>query len=305
MSLAGAVDAAGQRRRDILGALLFVVAWLFFTVEMMGVRILAADLAVPQLAFVRTATQAVLMAALALVLGRKMVATRRIGMHGARAFSSTFGMVLFYFAFALLPVAIATTLTFMQASFVTLFAVVFLGEVIGWRRIGAVALGFVGVLVVMRPGLDGFDPAMLLALGGAAVSAALLVITRSLSLTDGRFTIMFYSSVLGLALIALPAALMWQPVSGDHLLLLVLISLSGVVGQFLMVGAFRLAEASVLAPVDYVRLVFAVIAGYLLFSEIPDVWTVVGSVIILLSAATIAARRPETAPSNEPMGTPR
>ncbi len=305
MSLVGSVGAPDQRRRDILGALLFVFAWVFFTVEMMGVRILSADLAIPQLALVRTATQAVLMAGLAVVLGRRVVATRRIAMHGARALCSTSGMVLFYFAFALLPVAIATTLTFMQASFLTLFAALFLGEVVGWRRTSAVALGFVGVLVVMRPGFGGFDPAMLLALAGAAVSAALLVITRSLSLTDERWTIMFYSSVLGLAMIALPAALMWQPVSREHLVLLVLISLSGVVGQFLMVGAFQLAEASVLAPVDYVRLIFAVIAGYVLFSEIPDVWTGIGSVIILLSAATIAARRPDIAPPNEPMGTPR
>lgn len=305
MSLGSAAEAVSQRRRDILGALLFVVAWLFFTVEMMGVRILSEELSVPQLAFVRTATQAVLMTGLVLVLGRRIVATRRIAVHGARALSSTSGMVLFYFAFALLPVAIATTLTFMQASFMTLLAALFLGEVVGWRRIGAVALGFVGVLIVMRPGFGGFDPAMLIALAGAAVSAALLVITRSLSLTEPRLTIMFYSSVLGLAMIALPALLMWQPVSRDHLLALVLISLSGVVGQFLMVGAFTLAEASVLAPVDYVRLLFAVIAGYLLFSEIPDAWTIVGSVVILLSAATIAARRPETAPSTEPTGTPR
>ena len=210
MSLAGvAVDPAERRRRDILGALLLVFAWVFFTAEMMGVRLLSPDLAVPQIAFVRTATQAVLMGALALFLGRNVVATRRIGVHGLRALSSSIGMVLFYFAFALLPVAVATTITFTQASFLTVFAAVFLGEVIGWRRIGAVVLGFIGVLVVMRPGVGSFEPNMLIALAGAAVSAALLVITRSLSLTDHRWTIMFYSAWLGSLMLAIPAALLW------------------------------------------------------------------------------------------------
>jgi len=305
VSLAGTVDPARQRRRDILGGVLFAVSWLFFTVEMMSVRILSADLAVPQLALVRTGSQAVLMACLAIFLGRKVVATRRIGMHVARALASSSGMVLFYFAFALLPVALATTLTFMQASFVTVFAALFLGEVVGWRRTAAVIAGFVGVLVVMRPGVAAFDPAMLVALAGAAASATLLTITRSLSQTDHRWTIMFYSSVFGTLFIAVPAALMWQKVGADHLPILVLMCLCGIVGQFLMVGAFQLAEASTLAPVDYVRLLFAVAAGYVLFAEVPDLWTVAGSIIILLSAATIAARRPETPPSPEPTGTPR
>lgn len=294
-----------QRRNDILGALLFVFAWLFFTTEMMSVRILSADLSVPQIAFVRSAVQAALMLSLALVLGKRVVATRRMPLHGLRALSSAGGMVLFYFAFALLPAVLATTLTFTQASFMTILAVLFLGERVGWRRSGAVALGFAGVLIVMRPGFTTFEPAMLLALFGAAVSASLLAITRSLSFTDSRWTIMFYSSVFGTAMIALPAYFMWQPVSAADLKLLALVSICGVVGQFLMVGAFQLAEASALAPVDYVRLIFAVAAGYVLFNELPDAWTIAGSLVILLSAATIAARRPETAPSIEPTGTPR
>lgn len=284
--------SAHSIRRDITGAALLVFAWVFFTIEMVSVRLLADDLAIAQIAAIRTGVQAVLMSILVAVLGIGIVRTMRFGTHVARALCSQGGMVLFYLAFALLPLALATTLTFMQASFVTVFAALFLGEAIGWRRIAAVLVGFVGVLVVMRPGLGGFEPAMLIALAGAAVAAALITITRGLSATDGRWAIMFWSAWLGLAMIAAPAAYMWQPVLPEHLPLLAVLSLAGTTGQFLMVGAFQLAEASVLAPVDYVRLVFAVGAGWLIFSELPDVWTWVGSVIILLSAATIAMRRP-------------
>ncbi|MEM0908708.1 MAG: DMT family transporter [Pseudomonadota bacterium] len=284
--------AAPHWQRDVLGALLLTLAWVFFTAEMVGVRILSADLSIPQIAAVRTGAQAVLMIGVAAVVGRAIISTSRLSTHGMRALSSQLGMVFFYLAFALLPLALATTITFTQASFVTLFAALFLGEAIGWRRIGAVIVGFIGVLVVIRPGLGGFEPAMLVALLGAATAAALITITRSLSRTDGRMTIMFYSSLFGLMLIALPAALMWEPVTPAHWPLLALVSASGILGQFLMVGAFQLAEASVLAPVDYIRLVFAIIAGYALFAEVPDLWTWIGSAIVVLSALTIAIRRP-------------
>lgn len=287
-----AADVAlwSERRRRITGGLLLVSAWVFFTTEMVTVRILTEHYAVAQMAVVRTGAQAVLMVAVAFLAGWSIARTARFPMHGLRALCSQTGMVAFYFAFATLPLALVTTLTFTQAIFLVVLAVLFLGERIGWRRITAVAAGFVGVLVVVRPGLEAFQPAMLIALAGAFVSAALLAITRSLSLTDGRWTVMFWSSWLGLLLMAVPAAIVWAPVQPGHWPLFALVSASGIVGQFLMIGAFQIAEASALAPVDYVRLVFAVAAGYLMFDEIPDLWTFVGSAIVLGSAATIARR---------------
>ncbi|MEM8664839.1 MAG: EamA family transporter, partial [Pseudomonadota bacterium] len=191
MSVAAGAEDAHRRRRDIFGAGLLVLAWVFFTTEMVGVRMLSDELPIAQIAAVRTGVQAVLMLALLGLVGRSVIATKRLPLHGARALCSQGGMVLFYLAFALLPLALATTLTFMQAAFVTVLAAIFLGETIGWRRVAAVVVGFLGVLIVMRPGFGGFQPAMLFALGAAAASAALMTITRSLSLSDGRWTVMF------------------------------------------------------------------------------------------------------------------
>lgn len=307
---APAPAVAGQpATRDLLGAGLLVLAWVFFTTEMVLMRILSDDLALAQIALVRTATQALLLAPLVVFTAGRVLATARAPMHIARSMLSQGGMLLFYGAFSLLPLALATTLTFTQASFITVLAVIFLGERIGWRRITAVVLGFFGVLVVMRPGLGGFEPAMLIALTGALVAAALMIVTRSLSKTDGRFTIMLYASWLGLVWMAVPAYLTWQPVAAEHVPLLAVLAFAGTIGQFLMVGAFQVAEASTLAPVDYVRLLFAVAAGYFVFAELPDVWTFVGSAIICASVAIIIVRTPASSVAKgvevPPPGVPR
>jgi drug/metabolite transporter (DMT)-like permease len=270
---------------NALGAILLTLSWVFFTTEMVCVRIISSDLSIAQIGVFRVSAQVVVLLPFVLFSRGDVLRTTRLPMHFLRAGCSSSGMVLFYLAFAMLPFALATTLTFTQAMFLILFAAIFLGETIGSRRIGAVLVGFFGVLVVMRPGLGGFDPAMIVALVGALVAAALMIVTRSLSTSESRITIMLYSSWLGLLFISIPAALLWKPVLPEHWLLLGVVGGAGTIGQFLMVGAFQVAEASALAPIDYVRLVFAVVAGYLAFGEIPDLWTWSGSAIVVGSVA--------------------
>lgn len=276
---------AAQPPRNLLGAALLTVSWVFFTAEMVAVRILSADLSVAQIGVFRQGIQVLALAPLILWTGGAVLRTARLPLHIGRAMCSASGMVLFYLAFALLPLALATTLTFLNAMFVILLAALVLGERIGPRRIGAVVVGFLGVLVVMRPGFATVEPGMLVALVGAFVAALLMVVTRSLSSTESRMTIMLFSSLFGLALIAVPAALTWAPLTAAHMPLLLLVGLAGTAGQFLMVGAFQVAEASALAPVDYIRLIFAVAAGYVMFDEVPDLWTWIGAATIIGAVA--------------------
>lgn len=271
--------------RNVLGTVLLTVSWVFFTTEMVVVRILSETLSVWQVAVFRQGTQVIALAPFIVLTKGAVLRTGRLPLHGARALCSSGGMILFYLAFALLPLALATTLTFLQAMFVILLAAVLLGERIGPRRIAAVIAGFAGVLIVMRPGVAAVEPGMLVALAGAFVAALLMIITRSLSATESRLSIMLYSSTFGLLLVALPAVWMWQPLEAHHLPLLLLVGVAGTTGQFLMVGAFQVAEASALAPVDYVRLIFAVIAGYAMFGEVPDIWTWAGAAVIVGAVA--------------------
>ena len=296
-------------RQNTLGAVLLTVSWVFFTTEMVTVRILAQDLSIAQIAVFRVTTQIILLFPIVIASRGAIIRTRKLGTHVLRAAFSSGGMVLFYLAFAVLPVALATTLTFTQAMFVTLLAALVLKETVGRNRIGAVIVGFVGVLVVMRPGFASVDPGMFIALFGALVAALLMIVTRSLSSTESRMTIMLYSAWFGLLMIAAPAALSWSTIRPDHWPLLALVGLAGTTGQFLMVGAFQVAEASALAPVDYIRLIFALIAGYVLFNEIPDVWTWIGAAIIIGSVSYAAhldrrATNPTVPPVAEGLGRP-
>lgn len=269
--------------RNLLGALLLAFSWVFFTTEMVTVRLLSDDLSVAQIAVFRLTAQAVALAPLVIWTGGAVMRTARLTAHFGRALCSATGMLMFYLAFVMLPLALATTLTFLQATFVIVLAALLLGEKIGPRRIAAVVVGFIGVLIVVRPGMAVIEPGMLIALGAAFASSLLMILTRSLSATESRMAIMLYSASLGLLLISIPAALTWQPLEARHLPMLALVGASGTVGQFLMVGAFQLAEASALAPVDYVRLIFAVGAGYMIFDEVPDIWTWAGAGVILAS----------------------
>jgi drug/metabolite transporter (DMT)-like permease len=278
------ITGAGPTR-NVLGAVLLTTSWVFFTTEMVAVRLLSETLSITQIGVFRQGTQVVALAPFIILSGGLILRTRRLRLHMARSLCSVGGMVLFYLAFALLPLALATTLTFLQAMFVIVLAALLLGERIGPRRIAAVIVGFLGVLIVMRPGFAEVEPGMLVALAGAFVASLLIIITRSLSATESRLSIMLFSATFGLLLLALPAFWTWAPLERQHLPLLLLVGVAGTTGQFLMVGAFQVAEVSALAPVDYVRLIFAVGAGYIMFNEVPDVWTWAGAAVIVGAVA--------------------
>ena len=267
--------------KNLLGAILLGTSWLFFTVEMTFVRLLVPDFSIYLIVFLRLATQAILLAPLAFHDWNKVSGTSRFKFHFLRATLSVLGMALFYFAFANLPMATATTLTFTVPAFVSILAAVFLSERVGLTRSLAILLGFIGVLVIMRPGFTIFEPAMIVALLGAFFAACLFVVTRSLSLSESRFTIMFYSAWLGLVIVSVPAYMSLTTINSVDAVKLGIVGLFGTIGQFLMVGALQIAEASAIAPVDYVRLLLALMVGFFVFGEVPDIWTWSGSAIIV------------------------
>lgn len=188
--------------RNVLGGVLLATSWIFFTTEMVAVRMLSDALSVAQIGIFRLGTQVIaLLPILALSKGH-VLKTRRLPLHFVRAGCSALGMLAFYLAFSMLPLAVATTLTFLQAMFVLVLAALLLGESIGPRRIGAVVVGFAGVLIVMRPGFVQVDPGMLIALAGTLAGSLLMIVTRSLSATESRMTIMGFSA--GWACFSLP-----------------------------------------------------------------------------------------------------
>jgi drug/metabolite transporter (DMT)-like permease len=222
--------------------------------------------------------------------GAQPLRTRRLGLHFLRSLLNVMAMLAFFTALTLIPLAQVTALSFTAPLFATLLAVIVLGEVIRMRRVAAVAIGFAGTLVILRPGLTAIETGALLALFAAAMWSVTMIVIKQLSRTETSVTITAYMAIFMTALSAVPAAYYWRWPDGEQLLWLVAIGILGSVGQLSFAQSFREAEATVVMPLDFMKLVWAVLLGYAAFAEVPDRWTFVGGTMIAASASYIAYR---------------
>ena len=199
--------------------------------------------------------------------------------------------MLNFFAIKYLQLDQALTITFSTPFFVAAMSGPVLGEWVGPRRWAAIAVGFVGVLVVTRPGLNAVHPAVLLSAGGALCYAAYALSTRILARTDSNQTTLFYSNLVG-AVVMLPAVVaVWT--TPDSLLISLLMVATGALastGHYLLIVAHRLAPASVLSPFIYSQLAWTVALGYAVFGDVPNRWTMAGAAIVVASGLYLLHR---------------
>jgi drug/metabolite transporter (DMT)-like permease len=224
--------------------------------------------------------------------------TARPGWHILRSITGVTGMFLNFAAVMMLPLADVTGFSFLAPIFAVVLAQIMLGERAGRYRWGAVAAGFAGVLVMLEPhgGVlhllrSGFTTGAGLAVLGAFLSAFVVVFIRQMSTTERSETIVFYfMSVCSLA--GLASMLVWKPVplSLEQVVLLVVCGLLGGVGQICMTFSYRYAEPSLLAPFDYVAMVWAVLLGWFIFAEVPEPLVMVGAGIVIAAGMFIAWR---------------
>ncbi|MGR3622635.1 DMT family transporter [Pseudophaeobacter sp.] len=217
--------------------------------------------------------------------------TRRPGIHAARLTGAFTALSCGIWAVSVLPLTTATTLGFAQVFFVALLALAFLNEAVGAHRIGAVLIGFIGVIVVMRPGVDGlFDVHALIPLLGAAGAAVAVTLVRKLSQTESTATLLVYQSVFVGALAGIPLIWLWVTPDLFGWLFLFAMGVLATVGQWVGIRALRLGEASVVGSMEYSKLIFAAVLGFVLFNEIPDRYTVLGACVIVGSSIYIFRR---------------
>lgn len=196
-----------------------------------------------------------------------------------------------FYAISHLPLALVTVIFFTAPIFTALLSIPIQGERFGVHRGSAVAAGFLGVLIVMRPELGGFDLAILLALASSVMFALVLLSARSVANHDGPFAAYLSSTVMSL-IVSLPlAAPNWSwPQSGEIWWAVVLLAIVSLIRNIADIQSYRYAEAAVLAPLSYLRLIFLVAAGYVFFSETPDARTIAGGALIICAALYIARR---------------
>lgn len=217
-------------------------------------------------------------------LGFSLVRTRRPRAQFARGALLTAATLFFVAALKHMPIAEATAIQFLAPLLVTAMAVVVLNEKVELARWVAIACGFVGVLIIIRPGSGVFTWASLLPLATAACFASYQILTRRLAGIESSYTSLFYTGLVGAVLLSIPLPYAWSPPqSGAHLALFALIGILGGLGHLILIKAYDLAPASSLAPFSYTQLIWVTAAGYLAFDNIPDFWSFAGMGILMAS----------------------
>ncbi len=242
-----------------------------------------------ELAFFRYVIGLVIMSPIFIRVGVAGLRTERLGLHVMRLVMACTAMIGVLVSVINLPLATATSLSFSRILFTTFVAVLILKEFVSARRWTATAIGFVGVVIMVRPSADGVDTIALIAIASAMTFAVANVLIRVLSRTEPPIRILFYYHLGGSLVFVGPAIYMWVTPVGVEWALVGAIGLLTTIGMVAFVRGFAVGEASVIGPMEYTRLIYAAVLGFLFFAEIPDPYTIMGALIIV-GATTFIAR---------------
>jgi drug/metabolite transporter (DMT)-like permease len=280
----------------VQAALLMVLGAACVAIQNGLIRIAAADLHPFEIAFFRNVFGALTVLPLLGGLGLGMLRTRHPGRLLVISAAHLFGMLGYFVAIVHLPLAEVTALSFTKPLFATLGAALVLREVVRGRRWSAVAVGFVGVLIVVRPGAEAVSPYALLVLFGTLLLAgATLAIKRLLQAGEGAATIVLYQGIY-MTVLSLPLGLLhWQVPSMVGWWLLVAIGGLGTGSWLCFTRALTIADTSAVVPYEFLRLPMAALVAYLWFAEVPSPWTWAGGALIFAATAYITRRETQLA----------
>lgn len=297
-------DAGGARQRrtgsltarwlalspNLRGVLWMLMASTGFTVMSALVKLLSESLDVIQVVFFRCVVGLLLLLPFVLAAGPGVLRTAQPKLHAGRAICGVLAMSCGFYAFAHLPLATATAVSFTKPLFMVFVAVLLLGEAVRWRRWTATVIGFLGVLIMVRPDEGALDPAVFVSLAGALFVALSVALVKSMPPRESNLTILFYFALASTTVALVPALLIWRPPTLEEWAIGGAIGLLGVASQAAIVRAYRVAEATIVAPFDYTRLLLATLLGLWMFAEVPDIWVGVGALVIVASTVYIARR---------------
>ena len=262
-------------------AILLMIAAIFcFSIMDATVKALAPNVGVLPALWARYAGQMLLVFVLVLPRLRTVVRTKYPKLQFFRSLLLMSATACFFTGLSLIPLSDAAALMSTNPMLITLGAALFLGEKLGVRRIAGIVAAMIGALIIIRPGSDVFSAAALFPLGAAACYSAYALLTRRVGADEDVWTSLFYTGFVGTVLLSILVPFQWQTPSATDVGLMVIVTLAGTTGQLALIQAFTKGEAAMLAPYSYTGLAFAAFWGVIFFSEIPDFWTVVGSLVI-------------------------
>ena len=287
---------------NFMGALCAMISVTFFSINDTIIKLFSGDYALHQIVLFRSIIGLFFVMILFAPFqgGFKIIRTKRLGMHLIRGLLVVMANMTFFLGLAAMPLADAVAIFFISPLVITTFSVIFLGETVGLRRWAAIAVGFIGVLIIVQPGTSAFQYTSLLPMIAAVAYAGIHTMTRRIGNTESAATMAFYIQVafivvcvlIGLAvgdgkfadqsnpsLAFLFRAWVW-PADSDYTLL-ILLGFGVAVGGFFISQAYRVAEAGFVAPFEYVAMPLSILWGYMFFDEIPKTITFVGVFLIL------------------------
>ncbi len=279
------------------GALWMVGAGLCFAVMTGLIRYVSGGLHPFEIVFFRNLFGLAALTPWFLRVGRTGLATRRRPLHFWRGIVGLVAMLAWFYAISAIPLAEAVALTFTAPLFATVGAVLVLGEVVRLRRLTAILFGFVGAMIILRPGLGNISLGTGMALLSAVAMANSVIIVKLLSRTETTPTIVAWGQLIVLPLSVVPAVLVWRWPDPMDLVWLALIGVLATLGHLAVTRSFTVADTTAVMPYDFLRLVFTAIIGFALFGERPDGWTLVGAGVIFLSSFYVARREARLARS--------
>jgi drug/metabolite transporter (DMT)-like permease len=270
--------------------LLMVLGTMMFAAMHTAIRHTTQHVPAAEVAFFRNVFGLVVVLPLLVRHGLGVFYTRKLGLHLLRSVLNVFSMLAFFTGLSLTPIARATALSFTAPLFSALLSALLLREVFRWRRWTAIVCGFLGTLVILRPGIQALDLGALLIIGSSLLWGLAIIDIKILGRTESTLTITAYVTVLMIPLTLVPAIVVWETPPIGMWGWLIFIGVIGTLGQIAVTDALKLADMTVLMPLDFLKLVWATFFGIVLFAEVPDALTWVGAAIVFASSFYIAWR---------------
>tara|TARA_B100001989_G_scaffold46171_1_gene29380 strand:- start:74 stop:973 length:900 start_codon:yes stop_codon:yes gene_type:complete len=255
-----------------------------------GIKLLSQDLNPFIIAFYRCLFGVIIMLPFMIYNYPEAWKTHNIKLQFVRSAINVYSMISWFTAIGTLQLEKAAAIGFTTPLFTTILAIIFLGEVIRIQRITALIVGFIGILVVIRPGYIPFESGALWLLSAAITFSIVIIIVKKLTEKDSSLTTAFYQMAFMVPPTFFIALFFWESININQFLLFIFVAIAGFITQFSFAQCLKMAETTFIMPIQFTKLIWLSLIGYFFFMEVPDIWTWIGASIIFSSILFIAYR---------------
>ena len=280
--------------------ILNVLSIVFFSIMVILIRKASENLHILEVVFFRNLLAFIVMLPILKSTGLGAIKMNNTKLFLMRGFFGAIGMLAGFTCLTLIPLAQATAISFSKPIFITIGATIFLGEIIKARRIAAIIIGIVGMLIIVQPGVNSFSFGVMLAIIAALAHSINALIVKKLTLTDSPQAIITWMVIILIPITFFPALLVWEWPSIETWAYLWAIAIAGTIAHFLWTKSCSMAEITSLQPIEFIKLPLMAFMGWLIFYEVPGLWTWVGGLIIFMSTIYISNREAKATNSLKP-----